>query len=177
MSSPGGETPDLPDFSDFELPTDGLLPAEEAAATDASGEALSPALEPLAMDEVAAQDAAPSMPELPGEAAPLALAAGAPALAALGTEGETVPAEQAKEKPAKRKKAPKSGDGLLKKLSKWDPYVVILGLSFIALLIAVLCLVMELSQFHYDVKAKEAKKQAAVTAPYQLAPARTTAAA
>ena len=47
MSTPGGDKPDLPDFSDFDLPTDGLDPQEDSSLPDLPGDDLIAMPEPL----------------------------------------------------------------------------------------------------------------------------------
>lgn len=185
MSTPGGDKPDLPDFSDFDLPTDGLPPVDDASLPDLPSDDLMPAPEPL--DEVELPDLSieetPTSSKTSTEGAEADTPVESVPAFAVGQEDEAPAAEdgKTKKKAPKRKKEKKEpagdGQGVFQRLGKTSPYTVMLGLSVIALVIAVVCLVMELAQFNYDVKAQEAKQRAALTAPLHSAPARMTAAA
>lgn len=196
MSTPGGDKPDLPDFGDFDLPTDGLPPLEDDASSDLPDAEMIPIPEPL--EEITPADLSADSPvdesaeESPmlvdtseteaessteAESPTFAVDQGGEAVA----EAEEGSKKKKKKKPAKRKKEKKAaaedGQGVLQKIGKASPYTVMLGLSIIALVIAVVCLVMELAQFNYDFKAQEIKQRAALTAPLHSVPVRITAAA
>lgn len=180
MSTPGGDKPDLPEFDDFDLPTEGFSPVDDSTLSDL------PDLpgDSQIMSSGPAEEA--SSPDLPAQEAPLAseesvedaAAASVVGLPAL-TDSQEPTADSKKKKPSKAKKAKKEGDadrdGLFQRLGKTSPYVVMLGLSVVVLVIAIVCLAMELAGFNYDFKAKEAKQRAAVTSPLHSAPRTTTA--
>jgi hypothetical protein len=187
VSTPGGDKPDLPDFSDFDLPTDGLDPQEDSSLPDLPGDDLIAMPEPLEEAkpaELSFDDVSPSDEAAPAEEAE-ALAFPADDASASAMSAEAKPAEE--ESPKKKKKAAKpkkekkakagNKEGIFQRLAKASPYTVLLGLSVVALVIAVVCLIVELARFNYDVKAQEAKQRAAVTAPSHSAAARTTTAA
>jgi len=68
-------------------------------------------------------------------------------------------------------------EGLLAKLSRANPYAVLLGVSLAAILIAILFLFMEMMIYDFDIKARQGKEGALLTPASQSAPASTTAAA
>lgn len=186
MSTPGD---DKPDFNPFDMPEGGLGPLEESAeGLTASG------FEPegLAPVEASGEEAAapgpteePDLSEaLPGGAAGLAEAASETVTPAPEAPTEALQGLIEKKKagkPPKRKKQKKegqpAGESLVVRLQKTNPYVVILGLSLLALIVAVVYLIMELADYNFDLKAQEAKQRAAMAPAVQSAPARTTAAA
>jgi len=184
VATPGGDKPDLPDFSDFDLPTDGLSPLEADALSDLPDGETGPSPEPLG--ETAPLDLSA---DLPAEESPRVIGTSEPAVespALVVDQGGEAGAEaeegsKKKKKPAKRKKEKKAtagdGAGVLQRIGKASPYTVMLGLSLIALVIAVICLVMELARFNYDFKAQEIKQRAALTTPVHSAPVKMTAAA
>lgn len=65
--------------------------------------------------------------------------------------------------------------GLLTALANASPYTVVLGLSLLAILVAILCLLLEWRSYDFEVKAKD-KPVSAISAD-QLGPASTAAAA
>jgi len=71
--------------------------------------------------------------------------------------------EAAEEEPAKEEK--EKGPGFLAKLAESNPYTVILAASVTALLVGILCLVLELSSYGFDVKAKEAGQSMRISTP------------
>jgi outer membrane biosynthesis protein TonB len=83
-----------------------------------------------------------------------------------------------KEKKVKKERAPKveretaggasKSSGLMLKLSKSDPFTVMLGISLAALLIAILCCAVELFRYNLDTSAKEAKMKTVMTAPVDI---------
>lgn len=125
-----------PDFDDLDLPSDDSLSPEYGSVTpESEGETLE------------SEAAAPS--DETAESGGLDdLAVGAPVLA----EGE--PEEVAEEEPEEEE--PEKGPGLLAKLATSSPYVVMLGISLAAILIAILCLFLELGTYDYEIKPKEA---------------------
>jgi type IV secretory pathway VirB10-like protein len=189
VSTPGGDKPDFPNFDDFDLPTEGFSPADDAAPSDLpdlpdltgdSQISSSGLLEEAVPTDLSAEEA----PLTSGESVEDAAAASAIGLPSFTASEETAAGEaedskKNKKKSSKPKKEKKAGDGdregFFQRLGKTSPYVVMLGLSFVVLVIAVTCLVMELASFNYDVKAKEAKQQAAVTSPLHSPPRTTTA--
>jgi hypothetical protein len=69
-------------------------------------------------------------------------------------------------------------EGFLQRLAKANPYVVLLGVSLGAVLLALLFLFMELAGYSFDIKAKKGKEGALRMPPaVQSAPASTIAAA
>ena len=68
-------------------------------------------------------------------------------------------------------------EGLLQKLLNASPYTVMLGISLAAIVIAILCLLMELRTYNNDIKAEEAKQRVGVAPAVQLGSPSTTAAA
>lgn len=83
--------------------------------------------------------------------------------APLPAEEEAATPEPAEEGPAEAEK--EKGPGFLARLAESNPYTVILAASVAALLIAILCLVLELSSYGFDVKAKEAGQSMRISAP------------
>ena len=78
---------------------------------------------------------------------------------------------------AKKKKAPKKekvpkekgeGVGLLQSLGETSPYTVMLGLSFLAIVIAILCLLKELRDYDLDIGAEGYKQQACLDPGFRL---------
>ena len=65
-----------------------------------------------------------------------------------------------KEKAPKEKKDPEESGGLLLALRNASPYTVMLGLAFLAILIAVLCLLKEIIDYGGDIGAESYKQQA-----------------
>jgi len=57
---------------------------------------------------------------------------------------------------------------LLEKLSTADPFTVMLGIAVAALLIAILCCLIELGRYGFDVGAKKAKSTVTMTAPVDI---------
>jgi hypothetical protein len=111
-------------------------------------EDFSDSLEPL--EESGAGQPVSEPAEAPAGAAPAEEDLKAEQADTTGEEGEAVPA------------GPKAAT-FLEKLSTADPFTVMLGITVAALLIAILCCLVELGRYHFDFGAKEAKKSAAVT--------------
>ena len=61
------------------------------------------------------------------------------------------------------------GPGFLARLAEWDPYTVILAASLLALLIGILCLLLEWGSYGFDTKAKGAGQSARMSAPFDSA--------
>lgn len=57
---------------------------------------------------------------------------------------------------------------LLEKLSTADPFTVMLGIAVAAMLIAILCCLIELGRYGFDVGAKKAKSTVTMTAPVDI---------
>ena len=131
-----------PDFDDFDLPSDDSLASELGSVT------------PESDDETLESEAGAPSDEMAEAGALDNLEAGAPVLA----EGE--PEEQPEEEPEEeeREKEP----GLLAKLATSSPYVVMLGISLAAILIAILCLFLELRTYDFEIKPKQARIAPAV---------------
>ncbi|MFC1596809.1 hypothetical protein ACFL5Q_02575 [Planctomycetota bacterium] len=81
---------------------------------------------------------------------------------------EEPPEEEAEEKEKKKKKGP----SFLEKLRSTSPYVVLLGISLLAIIIGIMCLLMELGRYGGQIKPTQARVAPAV----QLGPLTTTAA-
>lgn len=117
-----------------------------------------PAAEPHAAEgaEAAAEgaEAAPT-----GEAGFAGLTEGAPTLA-----GDEVPPLE--EPPAEPEEDKEAKPSIWKRLSESNPYTVMLGLAFVAVLVACFFLFLELWNYGFDVSAK-AMKQRAMAAPVQ----------
>jgi hypothetical protein len=77
---------------------------------------------------------------------------------------EEPPQEQVREEEVK---APK-GPGFLARLAESNPYTVMLVVSLAALLIGVLCLLLELGSYGFDIKAKSVRQSANAAAPANL---------
>jgi len=134
---------------------------------------MGPLAAPSANDATLLVDAAAS--PLPGDEAagmsPLLAGASPPldddaALASpLPTDEETATTEPVEQeaKPVEEEKEKKPG--FLSRLAESNPYTVLLAASVIALLVGILCLVLEWGAYGFDVKAKEAGQSAQVTAP------------
>lgn len=220
MSTPGGEQPDFnPEFSEFDLSADDMMPAEDSTLSDFPADDLEPPSAPpdepqptevfnpesleTSADDLEPPSAPPDelmpteifgaeSPETPadtgGEPAAFSDDAGllAAGLAATVAGEAAQPAIEAPKK-GKKAKAPKqkkekkqkesTGEGLFARLQKTSPYIVLLGLSLLALLIAVLCLVIELSRYNFDLKAEEARQRSAMAPAAHSAPAMIKAAA
>ena len=97
----------------------------------------------------------------------------------IDTSGEkpSEPEEPVAETPEEEAEAEEK-EGFLQKLAKANPYVVLLGVSLGAILLALLFLFMELAGYDFDIKAKKGKEGAMLMPPaVQSAPANTIAAA
>lgn len=151
MSNLEGETPE---FDDFELPSDDILQgSDETLETDTSEELDLPdmsegTLEPIG-DE-ATPIAEEPMPDLDGGLAAFGATAATDAFEE--PQGKSKKSRKKKEKKPKREKAAKGGPGLIGMITSTSPYVVLLGLSVVALAIAILCLVLEWKQYDFQRK-------------------------
>lgn len=99
-------------------------------------------------------------------------------LAGGATEGaggaEAASATQARESPTETAKKPR-GPGLFARLKQTDIFTVMLGLSLLAVTIAVIVLAIELSRYRWDTRARSVR--ANVNAPAVQALVSTTTAA
>lgn len=136
---------------------DGAAMADAAAPQDAAEpvEAVAPAPEGLAGLDFAAIGQ-------PAEAGESSIALDA------RPSAEDEKKEQEEEKEAK--------PSLLARLAEASPYTVMLGISLGALVIAVLCLVLELKSYDFDISAKSARGRVALPQTYSAAHSTTAAA-
>jgi hypothetical protein len=74
---------------------------------------------------------------------------------------EGITEEQVQEETVRKEKGP----GLVARLAESNSYTVMLVASAVALLIAILCLLLELGSYGFDFKAKTARESAAASAP------------
>jgi hypothetical protein len=149
-----------PEFDDSELEDLGVDPSEEVLPSDEPGSL--PELEPTeGMPEPGDETMETGAAEEPGEEA---LQADADALAPV-----EVPAE---EEPLPEEEEGEKGPGLLARLTKTTPYVVLLGISLLAILIGILCLWLELRRYDSQIKPPQVGAAPVV----QSGPANTTAA-
>lgn len=162
MSNVNGENPEFDDSELGELGADQPDPSEETFQFDEPG-AL-PELEPTEDllepgDETVETDEA----DEPIQPAEEGFAADAEGLAPVEVKTEE------EEEPEEEEKSP----GLLTRLSKTSPYVVLLGIAAVAIIIGILCLWMEFRRYHYEWKPPQVGAVPAV----QSDPPSTTATA
>ena len=135
---------DKPDFDDLDLPGDEMLePADEVLGAEAAEEAAGPA------EEGGLEEFGPAV-----SAEPL-------------SELEEPPEEEAEEEPKEKKPS------LLARLATTSPYVVLLGISLVAILICIFCLLLEWKRYDFQTKPT----QAGIAPAVQAGPADTTATA
>ena len=159
MDEPGADQPDVLDEPDATLqfdepgalpelePTDDLLePGDETVETDVADEPIQPVEDGF---EEEADGLAPV--EVKAE------------------EEEEEPGEEEKEEEEEEEETP----GLFARLTKTSPYVVLLGISVLAMLIAIFCLWMEFRRYDYEWKPPQVGAVPAV----QSGPPSTTATA
>jgi hypothetical protein len=110
---------------------------------------------PLGDDTLEEIGEAASLPPLTGEAAEVSPLAGEEGVIGVSAgEGIAEAEEPAEKKP-----------GFLAKLAEANPYTVILAASLVALLIGILCLLLEWGSYNFDTKAKELGQSAPVSVP------------
>lgn len=96
---------------------------------------------------------------------PMAAAVAAEPLAA-----EAVAAPVAEKSPAKAPKAvkvKKESSPFFKKLARSNPFIVILGITLVALLLAVIFLAVEMSRYDFDIHATQGKHGITMNAPVE----------
>ena len=160
---------EAPDFNEIELPGDGL-PGDGLPGDGPAGDESSDMFAPL--DE----DSAPRFDE---ESLPEPEAEDLPKKKGRKKKEKKEKKAKVKKEKVKKERRPKKreeGEGkgsLLQALGQASPYTVMLGLALLAIVIAICCLLKELGQYDFEVKAERAKQ--AAMAPFdQLAPANTT---
>jgi hypothetical protein len=178
-----------PEFDEFDLPDGDLnLPDGDLDQTDAPDETLEfqapgDGLEPP--DDLLEPGGEPSESAFGDETAPpepdgdlVDAEIGEISDVDEGREEEP-PEEEAEEKGKKKrkkkekeKKEKEKGPGLLEKLGSTSPYVIMLGISLLAIIIGIVCLLMELGRYGGQIKPTQARVAPAV----QLGPLTTTAA-
>jgi len=157
------DEPERPEFDNLDLPEEDILqPGEEMfEPAEASG-------------EDAAEDAATEPPEAP-------LAAAGPDEGIEEAEKEKEDAEkleaEEREEEETEEEEKEAKDGILAKLRQANPYTVMLAVSFVAILISILCLFLELKSYNGDIGAEEAKQRMGMMPAVQSGPPSTTAAA
>jgi hypothetical protein len=161
-----------PEFDDSELSDlDSGLPElpEEPGQPDEAGalSELEPS-EPLSQsgDEALGTEATEQWPAPEGEGAEAGLEG--PASTEVATDVEEEKPEEEEEEEEKEK-----GPGLLARVAKTSPYVVLLGISLLAIMIGILCLWLELQSYDFAINAEQV--DAPVEVPF--APPSTTATA
>ena len=83
------------------------------------------------------------------------------------------PEEEGEEEEEEEEEKP----SLLERIRDASPFTVMLGLTLLAVVIAVVCLAMELSSYNWDFSANEYKESALAALALQSVPPSTTAAA
>jgi hypothetical protein len=162
-------------------PDEPLLPGEMPTEAFQAEADQMPPLEPLTAEAGPAEPGPEEGISAPTEATE-GLAAG---LAGIGADqAAEAPEEDGKKAKGKRKKEkkekkekPSDGEGLLQRLAKANPYVVMLGLALLALALAVIFLIVELNRYGYDIKAHEVNQRSVMAPAAQSAPETITAAA
>jgi len=155
LNLPDGDlgTTDAPDETlEFEAPADGVEPADDLLDPGDDSAGLDPG------DETA-------LPEQDGDLVDAEIGE----TSDLDEGGEEEPLEEEAEEKEKKKK--KKGPGFLERLRSTSPYVVMLGISLLAIIIGILCLLMELGRYDGQIKPTVRVAPAA-----QLSPLTTTAA-
>ena len=156
MSNIDGENAD---FDEFHLPAANTNPPDETLEFEAAGQLLEPV-----DDLLQPAEESPGSEMLQPEEGALFAGVG------LAGAGEVEAEEESEERPPdKKKKKP----GFLAKLTTTSPYVVLLGISVVAILIGILCLLLELGRYEGQIKPTQTGMRPAV----QSGPPSTTAAA
>lgn len=169
-----------PEFDEFDLPEGDLnLPDGDLGLTDAPDETLEfeapgDGLEPAGDLPDPGDD---SLESGPGDETALPEQDGGLVDTEIGETSdvdedgeEELQEEEAEEEQEKEKK--KKGPGFLERLRSTSPYVVLLGISLLAIIIGILCLLMELGRYGGQIKPTQAQAAPAV----QLGPLTMTAA-
>lgn len=114
--------------------------------------------------------AAPAEPDfaMPDEGEPIGVMAEGAEEEGLADFGdEAVPAAKGKKgkkkSKSKGKKSEKEGKPLLERIAEASPYTVMLGVSLVALIVAVICLAIELGRYDYDIKAEQLSQAPSVS--------------
>lgn len=197
MSDADGKNPEFDEFDlpegDLNLPDGDLTGPSEPDETlefEAQGDAQEPADDLLETgDELSDLDAVDDA--VPSEQDGDLMDAGIDDLSDLNEDGEEERSEEEEEaedddgdgkkrkkkkkKEKKKKKAvadEEKGPGFLEKLTSTSPYVVMLGVSLLAIVIGILCLLMELKRYGGQIKPTQARAVTSV----QFSPLTSTAA-
>ncbi len=157
MSNAEGENPDLD-------PLD--LPGDEPVEAEASAEPTDTGAEDLAREPAGGEE--PTTEESVGEGEEPTAEEG-------GEEVEEAAPEEGEE--GEEEKKQKLAGRVLEAIAKTDSYTVMLGISLLAIVIAIFCLLMELAAYDNDIKAEGARQPAMAWPADQFGPASTTAAA
>jgi len=143
------------EFDELDLPAeDSTLPdpADETTEFEGAGEMLELGDDVLEPAEIGPESEAPVEPLEADEGdafADMDMAAPADEFAAEPAEEE--PEEEVEKRP-----------GFLQKLTETSPYVVLLGISFLAILIGIFCWFMELKSYDYQIKPAQTSMAPAV---------------
>ena len=141
MLQPDGETVE-PEAADTLIPPDeegGAAGLDDLAPIEEGGEAGLDDLAPVGEGgEAGLDDLAPVDVETGDQEEP--------------DKEEKEKGKKEKKKKKKKKKEKKKGPGLLARLAETSPYVVLLGISLLAIMIGILCLWMELRRYDGQIK-------------------------
>ena len=143
------------EFDELDLPAeDSALPdpADETTEFEGAGEMLElgdDVLEPAEIGPESEASVEPLEPDEGDDFADMETAAPADEFAAETAEEE--PEEEVEKRP-----------GLLQKLTETSPYVVLLGISLVAILIGIFCWFMELKSYDYQIKPAQTSMAPAV---------------
>jgi len=135
-------------FDEFGLPADELSPPDETFEFEAAGETLPPpdggGLADMEIPALVADE--DEAVEKPGK----------------GRKKRGKKPKKAKKERAKRERVKTEEPSFLANLKQTSPYVVLLGISLLALLIGILCLLMELNRYGFEFKPTQAAMPPAV---------------
>ncbi len=151
------------EFDELDLPAeDSALPdpADETIEFEGGGEMLELGDDVLESAEIGPESEAPVEPVEPDEGgafADMEMAAPADEFAA-ETAGEFAAEPEEEEPEEEVEKRP----GLLQRLTETSPYVVLLGISFLAILIGIFCWFMELKSYDFQIKPAQTSMAPAV---------------
>jgi hypothetical protein len=143
------------DFEDLKSPEDMSL--EPLPEIDSLGEAI-PAAEAASAEETPAPPAAEELPAPPPVEEEGKKRKKKAKKKEKIKEKEEVSRGSAEEEPISRE-GKKPFSELLHRLREASPYTVLLGATVVFLLIAVFCMFVELSRYHFDYQAKDAKER------------------
>lgn len=166
---------DVPEFDDFDLPEG--LPQPEGESTDRTDDLPEPM---PGSGEDTAQPLEGTMPGsvVPGDAPTEEFAGPLPGgLAAMPSEETEEEPPEAEEEEAEEKKEKGRKESFLENLAAASPFTVMLAVSLTAILLSILLLFMELQDYKFDLKAKEAEQRVGAAPAVQSALPSTTAAA